>query len=336
VPETLEGERYTVTGTSRACFFPRTEAETNFCREFDGRTPAGPFDLHGSIYGRSLEFRGSGCCRGLVVSRGDLRIELSRKGEQARFLGTLSATGAVTVRVPHLPFRDGLCGDIRKASVLIRGDVVGDQVDLANAVIVGNVHATNVRLRGCVVFGSVVATEKITLEASTILYYHARSIQFAGPCMMLHAMGESASMPIFAALEDFGGEVLPCDMRYYPVVRSQERGGLSNRPWERPPDSNASRLYPWADWIGVATEAGGDAAEQLGIGSRTVLTIAGRALNLASLQLATSQLTGMLRISFEFDHYSPANQRASLDKIAAIATEDERWVFTSLLSPLES
>ncbi len=336
MPESLEGERYTVTGASRACFFPRTEVETSFRREFDGRTPAGPFDLHGSVYGRALEFHGAGCCRGLVVSRGDLVIDVSLKGEVARFLGAVSASGALVVKAPRASVRDSLCSDVRRASVLIRGDVIGDQVDLTNTVVVGNVHGTNIRLTNCIVFGSTVATERVTLQASTVLYYHCREIQFAGPCMMLNGMGESGSLPGFAPFEDSSGEVFLCDMRYYPVVRSQEGRSLANRPWERLVNTDISRLYPSADWVTVATEADGEQSEQLGVGSRVFLTIAGRALNLSSLKTATVQLTSMLRTAFEFDHYSPAMQHESLAKLATIATDEERWVFESLLYPLES
>ena len=280
--ETLEGERYTVTGLSRACFFPRTEIETSFRREFDGRTPIGPYDLHGSVYGRALEFHGAGCCRGLVVSRGDLIIDVSRKGEIARFLGAVSASGAVVVKAPRVSVRDSLCGDIRRASVLVRGDVIGDQVDLSNTIVVGNVHGTNIRLTNCIVFGSAVATERVTLQASTVLYYHCREIQFSGPCMMLNGMGESASLPIFAPLEDSSGEIFLCDMRYYPVVRAQEGRSLANRPWDRPANADLSRLYPSADWITVATEPDGEHAERLGVGSRVFLTIAGRAQSLVA------------------------------------------------------
>ncbi len=336
MPELLEGECFTVTGASRACFFPRTELETSYTREFDGRTPEGSYDLFGSVYGRSLRFLGSGCCRGLVVSRGDLIIDVSRSGEQTRFLGSLSANGAIVVKTPTAAMHQTLCADIKRASLLVRGDVVGDQIDLSNAIIVGNLHATNIRLTNCVVFGSVIATERILLHASSVLYYHSREIQFAGPCMMINAMGESASMPMFAPYEDAKGNIFPPDVRYYPVVRAQEGKSLTNRPWSREPSATASRLFPAADWIPVATESIGAKSGELGIGIRTVLTIAGRALNLASLQLATGQLTSMLRIAFEFDHYSPKHQREALERIAAISTEDERWVFSSLLCPLEA
>lgn len=334
--ETIEGDRIIVTGSSDACFFPRLERETNYIREFDGRSAKGPFAIRGSIYGRQLQFRGAGECRGVTVGRGDLMIDVSRPGEVQRFLGPITANGSLTVKSPGLPLQRTTIGDVRNASALIRGDVVGDHVSLSNTVIVGNVHATNIRLNNCIVFGAVIASEQVTLQASTVLYYHCRHMVFEGPCMMLHAMGESATPPVFAPYEDTVGGIFPCDVRYYPAVRTQEGKQLGNRIWERPKGATTSMLVPHADWIAVNTEAERKDHDGRQVQSmRTVLTIAGRALNLAALQLAASQLTSMLKICFEFDHYAPRAQRDALESIRANATEEEFWVFSSLLHPAE-
>jgi hypothetical protein len=333
MPETVEGDRVIVSGTSASCFFPRTEQETSFIREFDGRGPAGPFDLGGSVYGRRLQFIGPGECRGVVLGRGDLLLDASRPGERQRFLGSVSANGGIEVKVPPLPVRDTVSGDVRQASVIVRGDVVGDTVQLRNTVVVGNVHGSNVRLTNCVIFGAVVASEQLTVQASTLLYYHCRSVTFEGPCLMLHAMGESARPPVFAPWEDPSGEVFAADVRYYPPIRGQEGGDLGNRPWKRTDGATMSRLFPNADWVTVETVRHGDQAKPA---SRTALTIAGRALNLVALQLSTSQMVTMLKIGFEFDHYTPRAQREAIAKLKSLATEEEFWVFSSVLEPKES
>ncbi len=332
MPETVEGDRIIVNGASDACFFPRLERETSYIREFDGRSSAGPFALTGSIYGRRLHFRGSGVCGGVVVGRGDLVLDVSKRGERQRFLGSISTNGGIEVLAPPLPIRETVSGNVRNASLLVRGDVVGDSVHLRNAVVVGNVHGTNVRLTNCVVFGAAVASEQLTIQSSAILYYHCRTLNFEGPCAMLHAMGESAVRPVFAPWEDPAGEIFMADVRYYPAVRSQEGGQLGNRPWERGEGSVLSRLVPQADWVTVDTGTASGAGR---IASRTVLTIAGRALNLAALQIATSQIVTMLKTSFEFDHYAPADQREAIARIRSMATDEEFWVFSSLLAPLE-
>jgi hypothetical protein len=332
MPERIEGDRITITGRSAACFFPRTERETSFIREFDGRTPDGSFQLLGSIYGRQLKFTGSGDCHGLVVGRGDLSLDASLEGERQRFFGSVSANGAVTASAPKLPIRRSVIGGVEAASFLIRGDVVGDLVHLSNAIVVGNVHGTNIRLTNCIVFGAAIASESLTVQASTILYYHSRRATFEGPCMMLHAMGESGAPPVFAPYEDHDGSVLPCDIRYYPVVRSQEEKSLGNRTWSRPAQATLSRLIPGVDWSTVHTETDRVGSHGLPVrAERTVLSIASRALNLTSLQLAASQMSTMLKISFEFDHYSERVQNEALDRLRALATDEEYWVFSSLL-----
>lgn len=334
--ETIEGDRIIVTGSSSACFFPRLEKETNFIREFDGRAASGPFQIRGSVYGRQLQFRGSGECYGVVVGRGDLLLDASRAGERQRMLGPITANGAVTMKAPQLRIQETCIGDVQKASVIVRGDVVGDQVSLSNAVVLGNVHGTNIRLTNCIVIGAAIASEQVTVQASTILYYHCRQITFEGPCMMLHAMGESAAPPVFAPYEDAQGQIMPCDVRYYPAVRTNEGKHLGNRSWERPEGARSSLLVPHADWVTVNTESDRRGADGQPVRSRrTVLTIAGRALNLAALQIATSQLTSMLKICFEFDHYSPRAQREALDKIRAAATDEELWVFSTVLEQLD-
>jgi len=333
MPETVEGDRIIVAGASKSCFFPRTEQETSFIREFDGRSPAGPFDLGGSVYGRQLRFNGPGECRGAVLGRGDLVIDVSRPGERQRFLSSVSANGGIEVKAPTLPIRETVSGDVRNASVIIRGDVVGDAVHLRNTVVVGNVHGSNVRLTNCVIFGAVVASERLTLQATTLLYYHCRTATFEGPCMMLHAMGESAGPPVFSPWEDPTGELFPADVRYYPPVRGQEGGDLCNRPWKRPEGATLSKLFPHADWVTVETMGHGPKGKPA---SRTALTIAGRALNLVALQISTSQMVAMLKLSFEFDHYTPRAQREAIAKIKALATEEEFWVFSSVLEPSEA
>lgn len=336
MPEQVEGDRILVNGPSRACFFPRLEQESHFIREFDGRTAAGAYALDGSVYGRNLAFRGSGVSNGVVVSRGDMHIDVARPGERATFLGSVSANGGLVVDAPDCALQESAIGDVRRASVLVRGDVVGDQVRLRNAAIVGNVHGTNIQLTNCIVFGSVIASERILAQGSTLMYYHCRGMTFEGPCMMLQAMGESSSMPVFAPYEDAAGGLFPADVRYYPAARAEGAGGLGNRPWERDPSARTSRLVPHADWVAVDTASGNPAtAGSTASSKRFVLTIAGRALNLAALQVFTDRMAGMLRTAFEFDHYDRRNQSAALERLREEGTDEEAWLFCNLLKPKE-
>ncbi len=337
MPEVVEGDRFRVTGQSDACFFPRFERETNLAREFDGRTVDGAFFLGGSVYGRSLQFRGMGDCRGVVVGRGDLRIDVSRPGERQLFRGGICANGSIEVSAPRTGLRASLVGDIRQASVLVRGDVAGDNVHLRNAVVVGNVHGSNVFLSNCIVFGAAVASEQLTLSASACLYYHSRLATFEGPCLMLQAMGDSAARPIFAPLEDGDGTAYAPEVLYYPMIRRDEGHPLGNRPWAPSASAKLAKLYPGADWITVATEVESRTPGAAPIASdRTILSIAGRALNLGALQVGVEQMATLLKLSFEFDHYSERFQQTAIGRIREVTTDDEFWVFATLLQPARS
>lgn len=332
MPEIVEGDRLRVSGRSDACFFPRTERETNFVREFDGRASDGPFFLGSSVYGRSLRFIGSGECHGIVVGRGDLRIDVSQPGERQRFRGGIATNGSVDVVAPRAGVRGSLIGDVKRASLLVRGDVVGDNVHLRNSVIVGNVHGSNVFLSNCIVFGAAVASEQLTLSASACLYYHTRLLTFEGPCLMIQAMGDSAARPVFAPLEDEAGEIWPSEVLYYPMIRRDEGHPLGNRPWAPSKSAPGARLYPKADWVTVGTEVESHTADARPVASdRTILSIAGRALNLGALQIGVEQMASLLKISFEFDHYSDQGRREAMARVRAVTTADEFWVFASLL-----
>jgi hypothetical protein len=334
MPEQIEGDRIVVRGSSDACFFPRTERETSFIREFDGRSDAGPFLMGGSIYGRDLKFRGSGRCRGIVVGRGSLQIDAANPGESQMFCSPISATGSVSVQSPALSLRESLCGDVRRASVMIRGDVVGSSVDLWNTVVLGNVHGTDVRLTNSIVYGSVVASESAMVRASTLMYYHAARVTFEGPCMMLHAMGESSERPVFAPFEDVTGEIFPADVRYYPALRAN--GSLSNRCWEGDL-LPMSRLIPGADWVTVNTELEASAHSGVrALARRTILTIAGRVLNIAALRVSTDQMAALMKLAFEFDHYNPRARRDALAELRNLANHEEALVFLPLLSAVSA
>jgi hypothetical protein len=332
LPEVVEGDRIRVTGRSDTCFFPRTERETNYSRDFDGRTSDGPFLLGSSVYGRSLRFTGPGECHGIVVGRGDVRIDVSRLGERQRFRGGLSTNGSIDVAAPRTGLRDSLVGDIRNASLLVRGDVVGDDIHLRNTIVVGNVQGSNVFLSSCVVFGAAVASEQLTLSASSCLYYHSRLLTFEGPCLMLQAMGDSAVRPSFVPLEDGEGEAWTSEVLYYPVIRRDEGHPLGNRPWAPSASARMAKLYPAADWVTVATEAEGRTPDAAPVtADRTILTIAGRALNLGALQIGVEQMAALLKISFEFDHYSDRGRREAMARVRAVTTDDEYWVFANAL-----
>lgn len=329
----IDGDRVFVSGLVRASIFPKVESETAYMVECDG-TLDGGFDIQGSVYGRQLRFRGNGTARSCVVGRGELVLD-ARGSSQLRFLGGLCASGNIEALVDPRRLEECAVGEISRASILVRGDVVGEAIVLRDAVVFGNVQGRRVVLERCIVVGAVVAREDLVVRASTVLYYHAQRVSFDGPCMCLHAMGESVERPAFGAFEDIDGTVYESSVLYYPVIRRRADSALSNRPWKAPvPGAASGRLHPPSDWVRVAIEQPDPAAvlrnkpdePKVRQSERWVLSIAGRAMNFGILSLDIQAIGKMLQTAFEYDHYVDEAQAEARRWVESHCTTDERWL----------
>lgn len=333
----VDGDRVFVSGLVRASIYPKVEAETAYTVECDGSIEGG-FDVHGAIYARQLRFRGNGTTRSCVVGRGEIVLDVRGIARQ-RFLGGLVASGSVEVLADPITIKDSVGGDIKRAKVLVRGDVIGEAVALRDTVVFGNIQARRIVLERCIVVGAVVAREELVLRGSTVLYYHAQTVRFEGPCMCLHAMGESIERPVFAPFEDVDETIYPPSVLYYPVIRGREDSALSNRPWvERPVGTAAGMLHPPADWVRVNIEQPAPATEirdrhdepMTKRSERWVLSIAGRAMHFGILSLNIRAIGRMLQTAFEYDHYVEQAQVEARLWIEQQCTPDERWLMELL------
>jgi hypothetical protein len=338
--EKRDGDRIVVTGYSAGSHFPRKEEMIAYAWEANGSTRDGPFIIPGSVYGRQLRFVGRGSVGGSVLSRGDISLVAPATGSQ-RFIGGLAANGNIGAQPRQEGMRKSLVGDIQKASYIIRGEVLADNVYLENAVVFGNIRATNISLRHCVVFGAIMAKEVLTVTASTILYYHTRDIVFEGPCTLIHALGESRTRPRFEPYEDAASHLWPGDVRFYPILRSSD-GPMSNRPWTTGSELyTGAKLYPEHDWVRCPVtekrqKAINGKLEQIDVPSeRWVLALGGRILNLAALGAVVSDVYGIIRSGLEFGHYEPRVQNETRANWSRIATPDERWMLEQVTSPME-
>ncbi|MEN9796346.1 MAG: hypothetical protein RL653_42 [Pseudomonadota bacterium] len=311
--EQVQGDRIVVAGASAGSHFPRTQAEMEFNWEANGLGAAGPFEIDGSVYGKSLRFRGPGTVHGTVLGRGDVTCETGA-GQCQRFLAGLAASGNLVCSEWPAGLRDTTVGDIRRARMVVRGDVMAENLALDGAVVFGNVEATRVRLSHCLVLGSVVAHESLTVRASTLFAYHAGTVTFEGPCALVHAMGESLNLPVMAPYQDLSGAAVEPSVELYPLVRGT--GSLFNRSGlgEGVP---AARLSLDTDWVKVTRPDGQSAY---------VLSIMGRALNLRAYGRAIEEIYTLLRTALEFEHYSPRDQARTRERWAGMATAEELWV----------
>ncbi len=334
----VEGDRLVVSDRIGGSVFPTVEAEVPFALECDGTVGDG-FRILGSVYGRQVRAHGNGHVQGMLVGRGDVVIDL-RNGGRQRYRGGITSSGNIEVLRDPVGVRQSLVGDLKQAQLLVRGDVVGERVVLRNTIVFGNVQARRIVLENCIVFGALIATESMVLRSSTFLYYYSNAVSFEGPCMALHAMGESIERPTFAPLEDHDGLILGSEVAYYPMVRRRSDSALSNRTWlERPAGAASGRLFPSTDWVRLEVETPDVAAilrkrpeePKARKGERWVLSIAGRAMNFGVLTLDLQVLIRMLQLAFEFDHYLPEAKTAALFWIERHCTTDEQWLMREFL-----
>lgn len=330
--ERTDGDRIVVTGYSGGSHFPREQRHLNYTWEADGLSGEGPFHVDGSVYGRNLRMRGPGTIVGSVMGRGDVQLDNNGPGIQ-RFLSGLCASGNVVSNGPAAPLQETVVGDIGRARYAIRGDILAENVTLEGAIVLGNIEAVTIRLRHCIVFGALIARERLTMTASTALYYHARTVTLEGPCTLLNAMGESAEMPAFGTYQDGAGELWDADVRFYPVLRGGGGGALTFRPWEADdPRAKQARLYPRCDWVKVDTFSSDKAAagRQHSPTSRVVLTIAGRALNFSVIEDNLKSLYQLLRTGLEFEHYSPDTRAEIVRMWHDVCTVDELFLMRTV------
>jgi hypothetical protein len=321
-----EGDRLVISGRHGGNQFPSRQLEIDLNVELRGTNATGPFELEGSLYGRNIRFVGPGLVRGCVLGRGDIELDNRVSGMQ-RLLAGLNTTGNVVAVASGQGLDRSPVASAREARYLIRGNVVGENVNLDGAVVFGSVEGTRVALSRCVVFGSVLAKERLTVRASTMLAYRAMDVAFEGPCMVLHALGESASMPTFVPFEDVKGMLIPASVQFYPIVRGLPGASFFNRTFLGVETANAM-LSPEHDWV---KKERADGSEMV------VLSLMGRVHDFARVRTSIETLHDLLRTGLEFEHYSPQDQTRTRERWKSIATADERWVMeqTTGLAPFD-
>lgn len=333
--EQLQGDRLVITGTSSGNHFPRKQEAIGLRYEADGTTKAGPFYVEGSMYGRDLRFRGPGAVLGPVLGRGDISLDPGDAGEPQRFLGGLhTASGNIGCAPRKTGFLGSLMASINNTGVVVRGDVIGDQVSLVDTVVFGNVRGRRVNLRRCIVFGNVVAPEGIVIGSSTVVGYESGAdVRFEGPCSMVFPVGTSVEVPAFVPATDEAGLEVPCSVMFLPALLALGSSSLVFRPridstpelddatWRptakdlqrRDESVEACALHP-VDWVLHPVDTtkrklhGREIVEELVRSERYLLSLGGRALDFERILGTLNHVTWMLKSAIEYDHYSPANQ----------------------------
>ena len=325
--ERQDGDRIIVTGYSGGSHFPRTQAATQFAFEANGLSPEGPFCIDGSVYGRDLRLRGPGEIAGPVLGRADVTLH-NHGGKPQRLLGGLHASGNIAAVSRGQPLERSLVGRLAGADYVIRGDVIGEHVNLENAVVFGNVRGRQVRVTTSIVLGQLLATEAAHIVASTFLAYDAPRVHLEGPCCALYASGTSSSAPEWAPYRDGAGKSWRAEVMFRPALQVCGYEPLTNRPWETEAHAGA-RLHP-SDWVRVDAERqisklrDGKLETERQPTERHVLSVAARALNFGVLGEHLEKMKWMLKTALEFEHYHPRTQEELRRRWSAPGAADDR------------
>jgi hypothetical protein len=309
----IDGSNLHVSGSVRGHVFPRKEAEIAYPVLVEPRGKD-PLRIEGSVYGRSLRFVQGVEVDGPTVSGGDLLIEPGDR--QMIFRSGLNATEGISAK-GH-PSRPTVGDGVKNASLVVRGDVVGRNVLLENTVVFGSIKAVNCTLRNCVVMGTVASVDQLTAITSTLGGYKAREVQFEGPCIMVHSMGESSTRPVFTPAEAQGGGMLAPELFFYPALR--ERFGIAPNPGAKYPEN--AKLDIRADWVAVQKKDGDDGS----VRDRWILSIGGRICNIQLIKRSIELMSRMLKTGFEFDHYIEKDRAQLLAAALEGLTPDETWI----------
>jgi hypothetical protein len=322
-----QGSNIVIDGSVAGSLFPKSERDIVFPVLIDATKGGQTVHVEGAVYGRSIEMRGDIVIDGPVVSRGDTKLRPEDKRIQLR--GGVTVNGILNSVESEESGRPTLTDNIEQASIIIRGDVaVNQSLYLSNAIVFGSIKAINCKLQNCIVLGTLMIQEKLTVSMSSIGGYSAGEVAFEGDCTMLHAIGESAKPPVFAPYEAANGEVISCDVRYYPAMRENSR--LVNRLHAGNIYPEYSKLDQTADWVRVNAKNTGEDASLSEIGAKTVLSIGGRIGDFSKIQQSIDALTGMLKCGFEYDHLNVRVRKSIRDATLSKLNSDEQWILSQV------
>jgi len=322
-----EGSNIVVDGSIAGSLFPKNEKDIIFPVLIDGSKSAESILIEGSVYGRSIEIRGGVTVDGPVVSRGDTKLSPSNK--KIRLNGGITVNGVLNGTSAFKNNEISLTQDIENASIIVRGDIaVNQSLYLSNAIVFGSIKAINCKLENCIVLGTLMIEEQLTVSMSSIGGYSAREVTFEGSCILIHALGESLTKPVFSPYEAIGGEIIDCDVRYYPAMRANSR--LVNLQHTEQAYPQYSKLDPFSDWVEVHAHPSTIDGDQEDAGTKVVLSIGGRIGDFSQIQGSLDALTDMLKCGFEYDHLSPHIKLKVKEAAMSKLNQDESWILSQV------
>jgi len=324
------GSNIIVDSSVSGSLFPKSERDIVFPVLIDGSKVQDTLVIEGSVYGRTLEIRGSVLVDGPVVSRGDTKIT-SLDTKRIQLMGGITVNGIFNAGFAEGTLFKTLHDSIENTSVIIRGDIaVNQSLFLNNTIVFGSIRAVNCRLLNCIVLGTVSVEEKLSVAMSSVGGYISREVIFEGTCTMIHAIGESNEKPVFSPYELSDGSIIGSDIRYYPAMRTSSR--LTNIASSQSTYPSYSLLDPFSDWVRVlaSTNEVIDSSSEFDRITKWVLSIGGRVGDFQKIQASIDSLADMLKCGFEYDHIVPEYKIKFKESVLSSLNQDEAWILNQV------
>ena len=304
--------------------FPKTEREILFPLTI--KPQLGTLQIEGSIYARSIEVEaGHVIVHGPIASQGDIVIKTHDGFFQAQ-AGLTTLAGLVIGE--KTPTRDQLVDGCVECRALIKGDIISNQsIVLNNSIVFGSIKAVNCTLINSIVLGTIHCEDQLNVQMSSLGGYMCREATFLGICMLFNALGESINRPLFLPYEDVTGEVITPSIHLYPALRESCGMRITS---EVAKDHPESLLYPDVDWIEIEARSHDPQLRDETPKPFWVLSIGGRIADYSKISNSVESLSEMLRVGFEFNHYSPETKHKQLDEVSERLTKSELSILKSV------
>lgn len=317
-------DRLILNGSIEGNVFPKAERDVLFPLTI--KPESQDIAVQGSIYARAIDVEpGNVLVHGPIASRGDVIVHQNAGRFQA--MGGITTLSGLVIGNKNLSTNQ-LTNNCNECRGFIKGDIVSNQsVVLNNCIVFGSIKAVNCTITNSIILGTIHCEDHLTIQMSSLGGYVSRDVNFEGVNMLFNALGESRNKPNFVPYEDLDGSIISASLHLYPAARGSCGMRMTT---DLAKQHTLSILYPDVDWINVHAQTN-EATDQGPVYTDTwVLSLGGRIADYSKLSDATNTLSELLRIGFEFNHYSPEVKLQQLDKIRPQLTEGERAILDSV------
>ncbi len=273
-------------------FYPSTQSE--LLRNLILR---GPFTVNGGIFAQNIKNIGVGTVNGPVLATEEITLEAgSIPGNPIRFMSGINATMSIAIMETNKPPEESVIGDLNKAGVVVKGDIISNYIKLENALVFGNIRAKQVSIVNSIVLGAIFVDEMLRIENSIFGSFQAGKAKIVGINGWWLPFAISSSPFEFETSDD--GKT--AEVHYLPLIsESVEENGVIN--YYRKLLKSKARIFP-SDVFQDSTVNGE---------VYYLLNLAKRALNFHSIESDIQKVKILLTELSKYEHLDSSSKEES-------------------------